>query len=80
MHHGSMTVWMRTLSLPRYFLATAIGGYLLAVGIGNSLTLLLDPRVGWTRSSLAFSAVLALAVASPSTSKERARRRRVVQG
>lgn len=77
-----MNTWTHTLSLPRHFLATAIATYALVVSVGDSLTLLLHLHAGWTRSDLAFSAMLALVVTIPATFMERARRRQaeVVQG
>ena len=68
---------MRTLPLPKFFLATVIACYMVEVSIGNSLTLLLQPHAGWTRSDLAFSAILAVAITVPAIFKERSRRRNV---
>lgn len=74
MQDGSVNAWMRTLSLPRFFLAIAIFVFALEVGAGVGLRLVPWMHASWTRSDLAFSAISTLLIAVVLTFKERWRR------
>lgn len=74
MQDGSANAWMRTLSLPRFFLAIAIFVFALEVGAGVGLRLVPWMHASWTRSDLAFSAISTLLIAVVLTFKERWRR------
>jgi hypothetical protein len=74
-HHGSVNSWMHTLSLPRYFLVTAIVVCAVEVGADIGLALLLPSHASWTRSGLAFPAISVLLLALTATLKERSHRR-----
>ena len=71
---AKVTSWMRTQSLPRFFLINLVGLYSVVVGLGTTTSELLFNEY-WKRPVLAGVAFIALIGAIRETSRERARRR-----